>query len=112
MEIEIIDDKENALLKRRELKLRIKHPQSPTPKKQDLVKEMAAKYSVSEDHVIVDYIFTKKGVNESDAKVKIYQEPPKIRIKKKKAEEKKPQEKPAEEKPKEIKSEAQAGEAK
>jgi len=101
MDIEIIEDRENALLKRRELKLGIKHTQSPTPKKQDLIKEMVAKYSVPEEHVVVDYIFTKKGIQESTAKVKIYQEPPKIKVKKKK-----------EEKPKVEKSEAQSSEAK
>jgi len=101
MDVEIIEDRENALLKRRELKLGIKHAQSPTPKKQDLIKEMAAKYSVPEEHIVVDYIFTKKGIQESTAKVKIYQEPPKIKVKKKK-----------EEKPKVEKSEAQSSEAK
>lgn len=102
MELAITEDKENALLKRRELKLEIKHTQSPTPKKQDLIKEIAAKYSVPEDHVIVDYIFTKKGVQKSSAKVKVYKEAPKVKSKKKKVEEK----------PKEEKSEPQTSEAK
>lgn len=108
MDIEIVQEKENILLKRRELKLNIKHPQSPTPKKEDLVKEIATKYSVPEDHVVVDYIFTKKGVQESMARIKIYQEVPKIKIKEKKAEKKPKGEKPKEEK----KSEAQTSEAK
>jgi len=108
MEFEIIEEKENILLKRKELKLKIKHPQSPTPKKQDLIKEIAQKYSVPEDHIIINYIFTSRGVQESTAKIKIYQEAPKIKIKEKKAEEKPKEEKPKEEK----KSEAQAGEAK
>ncbi|MEM5772972.1 MAG: hypothetical protein QXL86_01980 [Candidatus Aenigmatarchaeota archaeon] len=77
MEIEILEERDNALLKRKELKLNIKHPSSPTPKKQEVMKELATKYSVQEDCVVVDYIFTKKGLQESFAKVKIYQEPPK-----------------------------------
>jgi ribosomal protein S24E len=93
MELEILEEKENVLLKRKELKINIKHPNSPTPKKQDLVKEIASRYSVPEDHVFVNYIFTKKGVQESMAKVKIYQELPK-------------------QKQKEVKSEAQTSEAK
>jgi ribosomal protein S24E len=76
MEIEILEEKDNALLKRKELKLNIKHPNMPTPKKQDLIKEIASRYSVPEDHVVVNYIFTKKGIQESIAKVKIYQELP------------------------------------
>jgi ribosomal protein S24E len=93
MELEILEEKENVLLKRKELKINIKHPNSPTPKKQDLVKEIASRYSIPEDHVFVNYIFTKKGVQESMAKVKIYQELPK-------------------QKQKEVKSEAQTSEAK
>ncbi|MEM5829447.1 MAG: hypothetical protein QW040_01950 [Candidatus Aenigmatarchaeota archaeon] len=94
MEIEILEEKENVLLKRKEIKLNIKHPNSPTPKKQDLIKEIAVKYSAPEDCVVVNYIFTKKGLPESFAKIKIYQEPPKV------------------ERKKEVKSETQVGEAK
>ena len=90
MQLEILEEKDNVLLKRKELKLNIKHPGSPTPKKQDLIKEIATKYSVPEEFVVVNYIFSKKGVQESFAKVKIYQELPK----------------------KEVKNEAQTGEAK
>jgi ribosomal protein S24E len=74
MELEILEEKDNVFLKRKELKINIKHPNLPTPKKQDLIKEIAARYSVPEDHVVVNYIFTKKGIQESIAKVKIYQE--------------------------------------
>jgi len=118
MELEILEDKENKLLKRRELKLDIKHSQSPTPKKQDLVKELAAKYSVPEDHIVIDYIFTKKGTQESSVKAKVYEEAPKAKVKKKKVKEKPKgevkavEEKKAEEKPKVVKTEAQASEAK
>ncbi|MEM5836317.1 MAG: hypothetical protein QXR09_03280 [Candidatus Aenigmatarchaeota archaeon] len=94
MEIEILEEKDNPLLRRKELKINIKHANSPTPKKQDLIKEIASKYSVSEDRVLVNYIFTKKGLPESFAKVKIYQEPIKTKQKE------------------EVKNEAQISEAK
>lgn len=102
MELEVLEERENTLLKRRDLKINIRHPQSSTPKKQDLIKELAARYSVPEQHVFVDYIFTKKGLQESTAKAKIYEEVPKIKIKERKVEEK----------GKGEKSEAQTGEAK
>jgi ribosomal protein S24E len=41
------------------------------------VKEISSKYSVPGEKIAIDYIFTKKGVPESLAKVKIYQEAPK-----------------------------------
>jgi ribosomal protein S24E len=99
MEFKILEEKENQLLGRKELRLELKHQSASTPKKQDLVKELAAKYSVPEEHVVIDFIFTKKGLAESSAKAKIYKEKPKI--KEKKVKEKK-----------EEKNEAQASEAK
>lgn len=71
MKIEIIEEKKNPFFKRRELKLRIKHEKAPTPKKQDLIKELAAMFSTQEDKISVDYIFGEKGKAESLAKVKI-----------------------------------------
>jgi len=74
MEIEILEEKNNVFFKRKELKLRIKHEKSPTPKKQDLIKELASKFSVPEDRISVDYIFGEKGRASSIAKVKIKEE--------------------------------------
>ncbi len=71
MEIEILEEKENPFLKRKELKLVIKHENSPTPSKQELKKELASKFSVSEEQIQIDYIFSKKGLCESLSKVKI-----------------------------------------
>jgi ribosomal protein S24E len=99
MDFDVLEEKENVFFARKELQLSIKHPKLATPKKQELVKELSEKYSVPEDQVVVDFIFSKKGLNESVAKVKIYKEKPKIKQKK-------------EEKPKGEKSEAQASEAK
>lgn len=82
MEFKVVDEKENAFFGRKELQLNIKHSKASTPKKADLVKELAAKYSVPEEHVVIDYIFTKKGISESFAKAKIYKEKPKIKEKK------------------------------
>lgn len=95
MELEIKEEKENPLLGRKELKIEIKHTGASTPPKQELVKQLASKYSVPEDQVLINYIFTKKGIGESFAKVKIYKEKPKVKEKKK-----------------EEKSEAQTSEAK
>lgn len=99
MDFDVLEEKENVFFARKELQLSIKHPKLATPKKQELVKELSEKYSVPEDQVVVDFIFSKKGLNESVAKVKIYKERPKIKQKK-------------EEKPKEEKSETQGSEAK
>ncbi len=108
MEIEIKEEKDNPFLKRKELRLEIKHVGEATPSKQAVIKEIASKYSVPEDHIEINYIFTKKGVSESVVKAKIYEEPI-AKPKEEKTEEKK--EGPKEEK-KEVKNETQASEAK
>lgn len=78
MEIEILEEKENPFLKRKELKLVLKHENAPTPSKQELKKELMSKFSVSENQVQIDYIFTKKGLCESLAKVKILEKGEKV----------------------------------
>lgn len=87
MEIEILEEKENPFFKRKEVKVEVKHPGKATPSKTELIEELASKYSVAKDCIKIDYIFTKKGVPSSFAKVKI-------------------------EKSEEVKSEAQASETK
>jgi len=82
MEFDIVEEKDNIFFKRKELKLRLKHPNASTPSKQELIKGIAEKYKAEEDCIVVDYIFTKKGLGESEAKVKIYEEKPKLKEKK------------------------------
>jgi len=102
MDFDVLEEKENVFFARKELQLVIRHPKSATPKKQELVKELSVKYSVPEEHVVVDFLYSKKGTNESVAKVKIYKEKPRVKESAKKKEEK----------PKGEESEAQTSEAK
>jgi small subunit ribosomal protein S24e len=74
MEIEVSEEKQNPLLNRKELKLQIKHAGVPTPSKAELTKELVSKYSVDENQVHIDYIFSIKGVGMSFAHVKILSE--------------------------------------
>lgn len=87
MEIIIKEEKENPFFKRKDLRLEIKHTDSATPTKKELIKELAKKFSIDEDQILIDYIFTKKGISESIAKVKLLKEKPKPKeIKKKEVE--------------------------
>jgi len=81
MEMKILEEVENKLLDRKEIKFSVKHDKAATPKKQDLIKEIATKYSAPEENVVIDYIFTKKGMSESDVKAKVYKEKPKVKLK-------------------------------
>jgi len=96
MNYEMVEEKDNLFLKRKELKIIIKHPKQATPKKDEIVSELSEKYKKEKDCVIVDYIFTKKGLNESLARVKIYEEKPKKKERPKEVKEKVKESKPEE----------------
>ncbi len=75
MELNIVEEKENALLERKELEFEIRHGSSSTPSKAEVVKNIAAKYSVPETHVLLNYLFTRKGTGVATGKAKVYQQP-------------------------------------
>ncbi len=77
MQYEVMEEKDNKFFNRKDLMLRLKHANAPTPSKAELVKELCTNYKVDPEQVVVDYIFTKKNVCESIAKVKILKEKPK-----------------------------------
>ncbi len=114
MEIKIIKKIDNPFFKRKDLRIDIIHRGAPTPKTDDLKKELGKMYKVDESQVSVDYILTKRGIGESIAKIKILNEKPVI-VKKsaekpteKKGEETKGEPKEAREKPKEHEKEHDA----
>jgi len=79
--MEIVKERENPFLKRKEMTLLLKHPKAPTPTKAEIIKSVADSNSVDESQVVIDYIFTKKGIPESLVKLKILKEKPKIEAK-------------------------------
>lgn len=100
MKLNVTEERENVFFQRKELKLELEHSKEATPTKAVLVEELAKKYNADPACVVVDYIFTKKGLAMSVAKAKIFSKP--VKKSEVKPEEKKP--KPEEEpKPKEEK---------
>lgn len=88
MNYNVITEKQNELLKRREMKIEIDHLLAATPSKTELLKELAAAYKVPEENIVIDYILTQKGIGKSIAKIKIFKEKPMIKEKKAKEEKK------------------------
>ena len=78
MEIKVIKEKDNPFFKRKDLVLSIKHHGSSTPKTADVRKELAKKHDVDVSQVVVEFIMTKRGLNESEAKVKLLDEKPPV----------------------------------
>jgi len=85
MEIKITKESENKFFKRKDLELEISHPGGPTPKTDDIAAELASKYGVDRSQVVVDYVLTKKGSNESLSKAKVLEEKP-VKVEQPKAE--------------------------
>jgi len=83
MEIKVISEKNNPFFKRKEIRIEISHPSKSTPSKSEIIKEVAKKFSVPEDKVQIDYIFSKKGVSESEVNIKILGEKEEVRQPKK-----------------------------
>lgn len=77
--MKVLQERENHLLGRKEVKFEIDHLAAATPTKAIILKELAAKYGVPEEHVVIDYVFTKKGIASSEVVAKIYKEKPKVK---------------------------------
>jgi ribosomal protein S24E len=76
VELKVIEEKENPFFKRKEVLFLIKHETSATPSKAEITKAAAGANNVDESQIVVDYVFSKVGIPESMAKVKILKEKP------------------------------------
>ncbi|MFH1774285.1 MAG: 30S ribosomal protein S24e [Methanobacteriota archaeon] len=125
MEVKILEEKENPLLDRRELKVKIAHD-AATPKISEVRDKLVAMLGVDKETLILDSFKSKFGARESIGFVKVYKTKeralkvePRHRLEKnllveKTEREEKPKEKPKAEAPKkkeEPKKEAPKGEA-
>src|SRR5674476_1415303 len=72
MQIEVIKEQHNALLDRKELQIKIKHP-AATPARIEVKNKVAADLKVELDRVIVDNMKTAFGKKETIAYIKVYE---------------------------------------
>jgi len=72
MEIEIIQDRENPLLDRREVEFRISHPNAPTPRRVEVLDALSKKLGVDPNLVIIRKISTLHGRAYSSGVAHIY----------------------------------------
>ena len=122
MKTEVLEHRKNPLMKREEAWVILEHEGKPTPKRPDLVPELAKKFGSKPELVIVDKLFSETGKAATKVKVLVYKNKADIpkakqekmdrriaKIKKEKpaeepkAAEAKPEEKPAEGEAKEEK---------
>jgi small subunit ribosomal protein S24e len=71
MEIQILEEKNNPLLERKEIQLRIIQD-AGSPKIADLRKKIAAQLSLNESLFVVQNVYAEYGMNESRCLLKVY----------------------------------------
>jgi len=71
MDIDVIEEKENPLLGRKELKVRVVH-EGPAPNRAELKRRLEAQLNAKKGRLIVDTIRTGFGLRETLAFVKVY----------------------------------------
>ena len=74
MEMELISEKTNPVLNRRELIVKIKVV-GATPSRKDVVAGIASHFGVDEKNILVDPIITEFGTADARVRVKIYDDP-------------------------------------
>ncbi len=72
MDVEVTEEKENPLLERKEVVVRISHKGSATPTREDIRKKLSAKLSASDDRLVIGPLDQSYGAATAIAKVKIY----------------------------------------
>jgi len=73
MEIKILEQKDNKLLKRKEILLLIDHSNRATPSREELSNEISKIFNVPKERIVIDYILSIRGDQKAKAKVKIYE---------------------------------------
>jgi ribosomal protein S24E len=74
MEIQIIEEKENPLLKRKEILATIDYQGGATPSKAELQKVLADKFKANIDSVEITKLLSEVGISKGKAWIKIWQE--------------------------------------
>ena len=72
MEIKIVEKKENSLLHRTEVKFVVNHPKDKTPSREDVRNLIAVNLNTEKKRVILQYLHTLFGSNETKGYAKIY----------------------------------------
>lgn len=78
MEIQVIEEKKNPLLQRRELKIKVIHD-GATPTRKEIVERIAATMNSKVGLVIVDHLKTEFGKRETLGYAKIYESEERVR---------------------------------
>ena len=73
MKLTIKDRNKNALLEREELEISVSHSGEPTPSREDVKSKLVAQEDLNKDEVIIQYIKTPFGSEDSNVLAKVYE---------------------------------------
>ncbi|PSH01588.1 MAG: hypothetical protein BRC27_01675 [Nanohaloarchaea archaeon SW_10_44_10] len=74
METQIASVRENPLLDRREIEVKLDHGGESTPSREDIKSRVAAENDLDTEKIEVETIYTGNGENSSTSRLKIYEE--------------------------------------
>ena len=72
MELEITEQNDNPLLNRQEIKVVIKHSESSTPRRNQVIKNISEQLKANRELVIIDHLKNSYGKTETHGYAKIY----------------------------------------
>ena len=72
MELEITEQNDNPLLNRQEIKVVIKHNESSTPRRNQVIKNISEQLKANRELVIIDHLKNAYGKTETHGYAKIY----------------------------------------
>ncbi len=73
MEIKTIEETENPLMDRKEIRFEVEHKNSPTPSRAEVLNELASKLGISEDSVVIDKVATLHGRQTASGIARVYE---------------------------------------
>ncbi|MFQ6051911.1 MAG: 30S ribosomal protein S24e [Candidatus Hydrothermarchaeota archaeon] len=72
MEIQIIEEKDNPLLKRKEVRFKIIHEKGPTPKREEVLNKLSSLIRADKELLIIDSLNTQFGKPVTEGYAKVY----------------------------------------
>jgi ribosomal protein S24E len=75
VEVKIVREVENPLLRRRELEIEVSHPGAGTPDRKSLREELSSSLGIGMDRIFIREILTGTGLNRSLCRAEIYRDP-------------------------------------
>ncbi len=75
MKVEILQERENKPLARKEIEFRVKHVGKTTPSRADVKAKIVAHFDADASTVVIRNLVTKFGIGVTDGSARVYEDP-------------------------------------